>query len=656
MAVELDVATEQISRQEQPADAAHSPQQQRQAATHPELGWEGAVVSGGIVTDDYNPDLRGRQAIDIAEKMLRGDAQVRAVLRVISLPIRSTSWFIEEPDGAGKAEKEAAGLLRENLFGGMAQSWDEVMRECCLAIYYGWRVPEIVWDEQDGRIIVKRLAPRSLQLVDRWIYDQAGELRGYHYQGNRPYGTGLQEWSSTSSMLDRVPVPIEKTIHLAYEPENGSPQGCGLWRSMYRPWYFKDALLRIMGIGIERNLLGVPVAVAGDGAQADDKSAMKTILSRLRAADDAAVVLPKGWTLDWFESTRTPLDAMPFLHYQDSQIALAGLAQMLNLGLQQHGTQAVGSVHSEHFQAALESDARWIEANLQRQLVKRWCLLNYGEGLKCPELRHRTIRARDIGAWTSALQQLVSGGFLHPTPDDEEKLRDEMELPEIDRELLEKKQAERDEAQKALAQRPPAPPEAPPPDEKREATDCGSAHRFAESEDAKKRRKERADREGDFTGHATRVLSEMLGDYLKRLRPLVEAAGKKPAGLERLAEVEIEAGSYETFVREFLWDVFGEGQRALAADTGGKASRRVAPKLRAWVNARAAVIAADHVAQIRLTALSRVLTGIRGELDPEQIFSAAGAETIERINRATAADWASAAQEVLSRLGDGRSD
>jgi hypothetical protein len=44
-----------------------------------EVGWGGAKVFSGIVLDEYNPDLKGNLALQIAEKMRRTSGQVRAL-------------------------------------------------------------------------------------------------------------------------------------------------------------------------------------------------------------------------------------------------------------------------------------------------------------------------------------------------------------------------------------------------------------------------------------------------------------------------------------------------------------------------------------------------------------------------------------------------
>lgn len=394
-----------------------------------EIGWGGARLTTGLLQGEHNAALQGRAGIEAAARMRRVDAQVRAVVSVIELPIRSTPWMLEEPSAPSAAEREAADLLRDNLFGGMEESWDDLLRQAGLAIYYGCAVPEIVWEERAGLLMIRRIAPRSLALVERWLYDEAGKPAGYLYSGARPRGRGLAGAGEVSATFERVTVPLEKTLHLVYGSEAGSPSGFGLWRSMYPHWYIKDALYRILSVGIERNLLDVPVGRVGAGAQADDRQKLLTLLSRWRAAHDAAVVLSEGQHLEFIGSQRGLVDAMPFLHHHNVMIAQAGLAQFLNLGHQGYGTQALAGEQVRVFELSLEAAARWIEQSVQRQLVDRWMRFNYGDALRPPRLRHRTIRSRDASGWAEMVSTLTAGGYLHPTPQDEERLRELLDLP-----------------------------------------------------------------------------------------------------------------------------------------------------------------------------------------------------------------------------------
>lgn len=431
----------------------------RRKRTGSEVAWGGAPLLGGMVLDDHLLELRGQRASQTATKMRRTDGQVRSVEKVISLPIRSTVWLIQPPDKASAEEKSAAEALEQNLFGGMETSWDDLLREACLAIYYGFRIPEIIWEERAGMVCVQRIASRNPELVERWLYDEEGQLLGFLYAGSKPRGSGLEQWSSQTNEYERLPIPLEKTLHFVYDQEGDNPQGFGLWRSMYPHYYIKQAIYKILSIGIERNLLGTPYAKLPGGTSDPDKNAVLNILRKLRAAEDGAFTLPDGIGLEWFESARSLVDAMPFLSHHDAKIAQVALAQFLNLGQAAVGTQAIGTVHVDVFERAEDANARWIEQTINAQLVKRWYAANgYPDDFRRAAVSHKPIKSQDLLAWGQTLTALIGGGLLHGTPEDEEFVRDTMELPAIPLEQLQTLEQQRQKAEADAAKEQPARP------------------------------------------------------------------------------------------------------------------------------------------------------------------------------------------------------
>lgn len=97
-----------------------------------------------------------------------------------------------------------------------AGSWSDVLREGCLAIHFGFRVPEIVWEERPGLVAVADLASRNPELLERWQYDERGRLVGYVYAGSRPTGKGLEDRAG-SGVFERVSIPLEKTVHFVFD-------------------------------------------------------------------------------------------------------------------------------------------------------------------------------------------------------------------------------------------------------------------------------------------------------------------------------------------------------------------------------------------------------------------------------------------------------
>lgn len=252
---------------------------------------------------------------------------------------------------------------------------------------------------------------RNPELIESWLYDEEGTLVGYLYAGNRITGKGLADSAPTVTQ-ERVVVPLFRVIHWPFEAENGSPTGFGIARSMYTHWYIKQAIYKISGIGLERNWLGVPVGKAGEGAQWDDREAVLEILARLRAAEDSGITLPFGWELEWFESGPSLADIMPLIQHHDALMARAALAQFLNLGQTTTGTQALAEEHVKVFLDAEDAEdavARSIAQTLTGQLVRRWCVMNYGERFRCPRVRHRSIRSQSLEVMARALQMLQAG-------------------------------------------------------------------------------------------------------------------------------------------------------------------------------------------------------------------------------------------------------
>src|SRR4051812_17667393 len=58
-----------------------------------ERGSSGTPNYGGFISgEDYNPKLDGINAFPVYEEMRRSDAQVRATLDVLKLPLISATW------------------------------------------------------------------------------------------------------------------------------------------------------------------------------------------------------------------------------------------------------------------------------------------------------------------------------------------------------------------------------------------------------------------------------------------------------------------------------------------------------------------------------------------------------------------------------------
>ena len=57
-------------------------------------------------------------------------------------------------------------------------------------------------------------------------------------------------------------IPIDKALLFRTKSRKDNPEGRSILRNAYRSWYFKRRIQEVEGIGIERDLAGLPVMYA----------------------------------------------------------------------------------------------------------------------------------------------------------------------------------------------------------------------------------------------------------------------------------------------------------------------------------------------------------------------------------------------------------
>jgi hypothetical protein len=98
----------------------------------------------------------------------------------------------------------------------------------------------------DGKIGWRKMPIRSQETLQRWVFDESGGNMGMVQLAPPKYETTF--------------LPIEKCLLFRSTTIKNNPEGRSFLRNAYRPWFYKKRLEEIEGIGIERDLAGLPVA------------------------------------------------------------------------------------------------------------------------------------------------------------------------------------------------------------------------------------------------------------------------------------------------------------------------------------------------------------------------------------------------------------
>jgi len=253
----------------------------------------------------------------------------------------------------------------------MSQTWPDTLSEILSFLTYGWSFHEIVYKRRmgttgrpetnsvysDGLIGLRKLAIRSQETLYQWEYDGEDNLIGMTQLP--PPDFGLRT------------IPFEKAVLFRTKSRKNNPEGRSILRSAYRDWYFKKRIQEIEGIGIERDLAGLPVLTAPTGADvwSDDEDMQATyarasdIVSAIRRDEIDGVVLPgppdetrAGWKLELLASTgKRSFDTSQVIERYDNRIAMSMMADFILLGHQAVGSFALSDNKTELFAVALGS-------------------------------------------------------------------------------------------------------------------------------------------------------------------------------------------------------------------------------------------------------------------------------------------------------------
>ena len=141
-----------------------------------------------------------------------------------------------------------------------------------------------------------------------------------------------------------------------------NPEGRSILRNAYRSWYFKRRIQEIEGIGIERDLAGLPVIHAPEGIDIWDetmedytriRAGMESMVKSIRRDEMEGVVLPHGFELELLSTGGTrQFDTNAIIERYDTRIAMTVLADFIFLGHQQNGSWALSSDKTELFAMA----------------------------------------------------------------------------------------------------------------------------------------------------------------------------------------------------------------------------------------------------------------------------------------------------------------
>jgi hypothetical protein len=387
-----------------------------------EVGRPGLPIFSGRISLDKNPRLRWPAAGRVYRDMLDNEPAAAALWTAARTLLRTDV----QVDAGGTDERhKRAGEHVEKSLADMRDSLDTKLKQQTSAMFYGFDVHEIVYKRgTDGLVCWADWAIRRQETLERWGMDKRGRIDAF-----------TQRPAPTYQLLT---IPLRKCIHTIADDSDGSPEGRGALRPMYRYWYMVTQFELLAGIGLERGV-GFPVfqrtetnpPIQLTEAQEDDLAAQA---AAIRQNEQAYVLLPPGLT---FRFEPMPgVEAGSYLAFiQNFRIWMlsTSLAEFIALGTGDTGSFALGKSKIDLFLKALTGFQDKLCDTINRQAIPTLMRYNgWGDLDEYPKVSLPAVREYDLQALGGFAKLLTEIGAFHPTPEDEAWMRKISDLVDID--------------------------------------------------------------------------------------------------------------------------------------------------------------------------------------------------------------------------------
>lgn len=414
-----------------------------------EVGTTGLARQGGFINEEYLKELTGTRGIKVFKEMADNDPIASAMVFSLTKLLARLEWEIQPPANATPDELAATEFVR-SCWEDMSAPWTNVLDDILSLITYGWSFLETNYklrigpDEQeewrqsaftDGKIGWKSFRIRSQDTLNQWIYDENGNLLGLEQMD--PNGGGL------------IPIPLGKGLLFRTSTYKDSPEGRSMLRGAYRPWYYKKRLEDFEGIGVERDLAGLPVAtLPAEYFAADaptDKQQTLRVMQELVAnvRNDAAggLVFPiafdaNGNQIIKFELLSSPgskgFDTNGIIKRKSEEMATSILMDFLMLGHTDTGSFALGTAKIDLWTMAVDAVARGISDTFNDYAIKPLCRANRITLANYPKLAYGSVENVDLDQLGNFLEKMAAVGLFTPGPEMDKFIRATAKLPEAE--------------------------------------------------------------------------------------------------------------------------------------------------------------------------------------------------------------------------------
>lgn len=407
-----------------------------------EIGRSGLNHWGGEIKEEFLPELKGKEGRKVYREMADNSPIIGACLFAVSMLIRQARPHLTPgtEDDAGRKSAEFV----QSCFDDMSETWADTSGEILTMLPYGWALVETIYKKRngpsrdpsqnsrfiDGLIGWRKMPLRSQDTLKKWEFDSTGGIQGMV--------------QSVKGEPDRT-IPIVKSLLFRTTHHKNNPEGRSVLRNCYRPYHFCKRIEEIEGIGIERDLAGLPIIQppeegpgyvdlwnASDPLAVTARQEAEIIVRSIRRDEQEGVVLPPGWSLELLASAgKRNFDTTTVINRYNNLMAMVMLADFIILGHNnRYGSFALSSNKTHMFSVALGGWMDAIAGVFNRYAIPRLLEINAMDVTAPPVLSFEDIELPDLNELGTYIYKLSQSGFqLFPNIPIEKQLLRAASLP-----------------------------------------------------------------------------------------------------------------------------------------------------------------------------------------------------------------------------------
>lgn len=399
-----------------------------------EMGNLGVKIFNGVSQEEIRRELTYPFAVKTFKQMSY-HSSIAAALNLYEVLLSQAEYKVVEPENATAEEKAQAQFIRECL-NDMEAPWGEFIKDTLSAQIYGFSITEKVFRRRlkstgssynDGKIALRKLAHRSQDTIEKFVYDDSGnDITGVK-QNLSLIGNTYGRYENRNN---EVVLPRNKFLHIRLGRHRGDPYGKSPLSQVYFAYKYLTTVEELEGTALAKDLVGIPVLKIPASYLASDadpqKKAIadgfKNMLRNIQQGAQSGILLPS----DANEETKLPLfdfelaaangkklvDTSQLKDYYTNQIMTTLLADILIMGQGSTGSYALGSLKNNMVGAMCKYLLNSILEEVNRDLIKQLYELNGFDTTRMCKIDSDSVEETPIEELSKAFQRAASTGLI----------------------------------------------------------------------------------------------------------------------------------------------------------------------------------------------------------------------------------------------------